>query len=87
MIELTEDQVPILSKSFLNNDELVMIGVVEEGVILQYVERDSAYVVFWDEVITLVSNVLVGKDLESNRTEIPQPRSRKMTVKVKEKKV
>jgi len=88
MIELEEDEIPVLSKSMRVNNECVMIGIVEEGVIIYYTSLEKTFLVLWEEIITYGINVLKITE-PSTRREIPSPKlkSSPSIVRVKGKRV
>jgi hypothetical protein len=51
MIELTENETPILPGQRIVDEECIAMGVVEQGVIVQYIERNKTLLISWDEIV------------------------------------
>lgn len=50
---LTDDAIPILPGILDVENESVALGVVEQGVIIQYPERDVALLINWEDIVNL----------------------------------
>lgn len=90
MIKLTEEQTPILEGKLFINDLCFAVGVVEQGVIVQYMDtpNSNAVLIYWSDIIALGMNDADAYEqtpLDKMRKEIPTPTPRSETVKVKKR--
>lgn len=54
MLEIEDKDVPVLpGKYMLKGGECVAIGVVSDGVIVQYIERNTTLLILWDDIVRL----------------------------------
>lgn len=62
MIQLTEEQIPLLQGQLIINDCCFALGVVEQGVIIQYLEipNGNAILVEWSDIIALGEKDIMG---------------------------
>lgn len=75
MIKLNENQIPILPGSVMSKDgDPVSLGVVEQGVIVQFCFVEYAMLVEWQDIIDLVDMKIAN---HAERKEIPKPARKK----------
>jgi hypothetical protein len=61
MIRLKEDEIPVLEGKLMFNDKCYALGVSQEGIIVQYMEKDSvAYLIEWVDIIDVGEKEIAG---------------------------
>jgi hypothetical protein len=71
---IPDDKIPKLPKQMVVDEECIAIGMIEDGVIIQYIERDKTIIIGWDEVIRF-GICMIDED-RSNAVEIEKPKRR-----------
>ena len=62
MIPIPIDNVPELPMTGIYNDECVAFGIFDDGVMIHYLERDTAWLITWEDIV----GIGVGK-LENSK--------------------
>ncbi len=70
MIRIPSDQIPILPLRDIINNESVAFGVGEQGVILQYMDRDECILIDWFDIVSFGVELL---KVTSAKTEPKEP--------------
>lgn len=52
MIRIPSDQIPILPLKDIINNESVAFGTCEQGIIMQYMDRDECILVDWFDIVS-----------------------------------
>lgn len=59
MKDINVDVVPLLENRGIINGECVAMGVIDQGVLIHYLERDKARIIEWEDIVNLgLSDVL-----------------------------
>lgn len=53
MQEINVDVVPLLENRGIINGECVAMGVIDQGVLIHYLERDIARIIEWEDIVNL----------------------------------
>jgi len=74
---IEDDKIPVLSGIIEDSDENIMLGVVKQGVIVQYSDRNVALLIYWIDIVTLGIGYLdeiTTQDLSEKKKEDPTRR-------------
>jgi hypothetical protein len=77
MIRIPPNQIPVLPVTDIINNESVAFGVGEQGVMIQFMERDECILIDWFDIISFGVELLkvnpIKKEPSGEPEEIPKP--------------
>jgi hypothetical protein len=69
---IPDDIIPVLPESLIVDEECVALGVVKQGVLIHYIERDNALLINWEDIVNLGKGVL-DEVISADKPQDPVP--------------
>ena len=72
MIRIPQEQIPILPAKDIINNESVAFGVGEQGVMIQFMERDECILIDWFDIISFGVELLKANPVKKEPSGEPE---------------
>jgi len=76
MIKIPSDKIPLLPVNDIINNESVALGVFDQGIVVQYMDRDECILIDWFDIVSFGVELLkvnTVKPETKEPEEIPTP--------------
>lgn len=66
MINIPQDKIPLLETNGIFEGECVAFGIMQEGIVIHFIEKDECILAEWEDIICNVRKTLQSEIMQKN---------------------